>query len=149
MSGPAADFIPTALACWLALSYFFLGKAPRPGPVRLAASLLLAAAALLAPVKGWMVFQWIAVFEPELSVTVAAMLFAGLVSRAGGPKLLRACDWPRALPEEGLTGERAAALWGRDRIALATCARRHAALALHARRISAGGTPAGLAKEPE
>jgi len=63
--------------------------------------------------------------------------------------LLRACDWPRALPEEGLTGERAAALWGRDRIALATCARRHAALALHARRISAGGTPAGLAKEPE
>lgn len=63
--------------------------------------------------------------------------------------LLRACDWPRALPEEGLTGERAAALWGRDRIALATCARRHAALALHSRRISAAETPAGRAKQPE
>lgn len=55
--------------------------------------------------------------------------------------LLRACDLPRALPEDGLTGERAAALWGRDRIALATCARRHAALARHSRRISAAGAP--------
>jgi hypothetical protein len=97
MSGPAADFIPTALACWLALSYIFLGKAPRPGPARLAVSLIAAAAALLAPVKGWMVLQWIAVFEPELSVTVTAMLFAGLVSRAGGPKLVRPCDWNSAL----------------------------------------------------
>lgn len=96
MSGPAADFIPTALACWLALSYFFLGKAPRPGPVRLAVSPIVAAAVLFVPVKGWMVFQWIALFEPELSVTVTAMLFVGLVSRAGGPKLLRACDWSSA-----------------------------------------------------
>ena len=96
MSGSAAEFIPTALACWLALSFVFLGKAPRPGPVRLAVSLIVAAAVLLAPVKGWMLFQWIAVFEPELSVTVTAMLFAGLVSRAGGPKLLRTCDWNSA-----------------------------------------------------
>jgi hypothetical protein len=93
----AADFIPTALACWLALSFVFLGKAPRPGRVRLAVSLLLAAVVLLVPVKGWMLFQWIALFEPELSVTVTALLFAGFVSRAGGPKLLRPCDWNSAL----------------------------------------------------
>ena len=96
MSGPAAGIIPTALACWLALSFVFLGKAPRPRPVRLAVSLVAAAIALLIPVKGWTLFQWIAVFEPELSVTVTAMLFAGLVSRAGGPKLLRPCDWNSA-----------------------------------------------------
>ena len=90
------DLIPTALACWLALSFVFLGRARNPGPVRLPVSMLLAAAVLLVPVKGWMVFQWIAVFEPELSVTVTAMLFAGLVSRAGGPKLLRPCDWNSA-----------------------------------------------------
>ena len=96
MSGPASHFIPTALACWLALSFVFLGKAPRPGPVRLAASLVAAAIVLLIPVKGWTLFQWIAVFEPELSVTLTAMLFAGLVSRAGGPKLLRSCDWNSA-----------------------------------------------------
>ena len=96
MSGPVVDFIPTALACWLALSFVFLGRKPRPGPVRLAVSLVVAAAVLLAPVKGWMLFQWIAVFEPELSVTVTAMLFAGLVSRAGGPRLLRSCDWNSA-----------------------------------------------------
>jgi len=96
MSGPTAHFIPTALACWLALSLVFLGKAPRPGPVRLAASLVAAALVLLIPVKGWMLFQWIAVLEPEPSVTVTAMLFAGLISRAGGPKLLRSCDWNSA-----------------------------------------------------
>ena len=96
MSGPASHFLPTALACWLALSFVFLGKAPRPRPVRLAVSLVAAAIALLIPFKGWTLFQWIAVFEPEFSVTVTAMLFAGLVSRAGGPKLLRSCDWNSA-----------------------------------------------------
>lgn len=93
MSGPASYFIPTALACWLALSFVFLGKAPRPGAVRLTMSLSAAAIALLIPIKGWMLFQWIAVMEPEPSVTVMAMLLAGLVSRAGGPRLLRSCDW--------------------------------------------------------
>ena len=92
----AAHYLPTALACWLALAFVFLGKAPRPGRVRLAVSLAAAALVLLIPVKGWALFQWIAVFEPELSVTVTAMLFAGLVSRAGGPRLLRPCDWNSA-----------------------------------------------------
>lgn len=96
MSGPVAHFLPTALACWLALSLVFLGKAPRPGAVRLAVSLLAAASVLLIPVKGWMLFQWLAVLEPEPSVTVTAMLFAGLLSRAGGPRLLRSCDWNSA-----------------------------------------------------
>jgi len=96
MSGLVVNFVPTALACWLALSFVFLGRGPRSGPVRLAVSLIVAAAVLLAPVKGWMLFQWIAVFEPELSVTVTAMLFASLVSRAGGPRLLRSCDWNSA-----------------------------------------------------
>ena len=96
MSGPATDIFLTALACWLALSFVFLGKAPRPGPVRLTVSLVAAALVLLIPVKGWTLLQWIAVLEPEPSVTVTAMLFAGLVSRAGGPKLLRSCDWNSA-----------------------------------------------------
>ena len=96
MSGPVAHFLPTALACWLALSLVFLGKAPRPGAVRLAVSLLAAASVLLIPVKGWLLFQWLAVLEPEPSVRVTAMLFAGLLSRAGGPRLLRSCDWNSA-----------------------------------------------------
>ena len=96
MSGPAPHFIPTALACWLALSFIFLGKARRVGAVRLTVSLMAAAVALLIPVRGWMIFQWIAVMEPEPSVTVTAMLLAGLVSRGGGPRLLRPCDWNTA-----------------------------------------------------
>ncbi len=96
MSGPAAHFLPTALACWLALTLVFLGKAPRPGAVRLAVSLVAAAIVPFIPFRGWMLFQWAAVLEPEPSVTVTAMLFAGLVSRAGGPRLLRSCDWNAA-----------------------------------------------------
>lgn len=96
MSDKVVHFLPTALALWLALSLVFLGKASRPGAVRLAVSLFAAAILPFIPVRGWMLFQWIAVMEPEPSVTVMAMLIAGLVSRAGGPRLLRPCDWNAA-----------------------------------------------------
>ena len=66
MSGPASYFIPTALACWLALSFVFLGKAPRPGAVRLTMSLSAAAIALLIPIKGWMLFQWLPISSTGL-----------------------------------------------------------------------------------
>ena len=96
MSGPASHFLPTALAFWLAPSLVFLGRKARPGAVRLAVSLVAAAVVPFIPFRGWMLFQWVAVLEPEPSVTVMALLFAGLVSRAGGPKLLRSCDWNSA-----------------------------------------------------
>lgn len=96
MSGLGANFIPTALACWLALAQVFLGRAERPGLARIALSLLAAAGVLLIPVNGWMLLERVAVFEPSLSVTVVALLFASLVTRAGGPVLLRPCDWNSA-----------------------------------------------------
>lgn len=76
-------------------------------------------------------------------------LVATLHATTAPEALLRACDRPRALPDEGLSGERVAALWGRDRVALSMCARRHGALATHSRRISAAGAPVGRAQEPD
>ena len=64
---------------------------------------------------------------------------ATLQATAAPEALLRACDAPGALPAGGLTGAQAAALWGRDRVALATCGRRHAALARYSRELGAAG----------
>jgi hypothetical protein len=96
MSGWVADIFPTTLAFWLALSLAFLGNEARPGLMRFSGSLAAAALVLIIPVEGWMVFQWIAALESEPSITALALLFAGLVSRVGGPRLLRSCDWKTA-----------------------------------------------------
>ena len=96
MSSPVAALFPTLLACWLALSLVFLGRTPRPGRLRLLGSLVAAVLVLMVPVGGWRIFQWIALFEPEISVTAIVMLLAGLVSRAGGPDFLRPSGWNSA-----------------------------------------------------
>lgn len=50
--------------------------------------------------------------------------------------LLRPCEPPAALPAGALNGPQIARLWGRDRLALALCGRRHAALAEFARALA-------------
>ena len=47
--------------------------------------------------------------------------------------LTRPCDGAGALPQGGLRVSDVALLWGRDRLSLAACRRRHGALAAHVR----------------
>jgi hypothetical protein len=54
--------------------------------------------------------------------------------------LTRACDTPVAVPDRDLSGRDVASLWGRDRLALRDCGRRHAAtVAVYERRDAALG----------
>ena len=43
------------------------------------------------------------------------------------------CERVQALPQGGLTGREVAALWGRDRLNLVACKRRHGVLSAHVR----------------
>ena len=85
-----------------------------------------------------------------LRVTGAALALAScapltpLVVMQGPPArapdaLTRACDGPQALPQGGLNVGRVVRLWGRDRVSLATCRGRLAALAAHVRAQEAAG----------
>jgi hypothetical protein len=47
--------------------------------------------------------------------------------------LTRPCEGAQSLPQRGLTAGEVVALWGRDRVSLAACRRRHGALAAHVR----------------
>jgi hypothetical protein len=82
-----------ALAPWLALSLLFMGRIPHPGNKRILASLLIAEGTLFWPVRGFFLFQWIALLEPNPSFILTGLLVIALWERAGGRTLFRPCDW--------------------------------------------------------
>lgn len=85
-----------AFAPWLALSLLFLGRNPHPQPPRIIVSLLLSAAILFVPFQGFPIARWIALLEPNPSITLTALLSIALIARVGGPRLFRPQEWRTA-----------------------------------------------------
>ena len=85
-----------AFAPWLALSLLFIGRNPHPSRPRLFVSLAIAAALLVLPINGFVLCRWIALFEPNPSITLTLLLAIALIARAGRIKLFRLQDWRAA-----------------------------------------------------
>lgn len=82
-----------ALAPWMALSLFILGRNPHLSRLRIIGSLLLAFFLLRIPVEGWNSFAWIRVLVPNPSFTLTGLLAVALWQRVSGRKLFRSADW--------------------------------------------------------
>src|SRR5665213_849288 len=85
-----------ALAPWLALALLLLERNPYPSALRITLSLLLPAGFLMLPIEHFFLLQWIALLEPNPSITLTSLLVIALLSRVGGPSLLRPQDWRAA-----------------------------------------------------
>ncbi len=85
-----------ALAPWLALSLLFLGRNPHLQRLRVFISLLIALGVLFLPLFHFPLVRWIALLEPNPSISFTALLTIALIARVGGPQFFRPQDWRAA-----------------------------------------------------
>lgn len=81
------------LVPWLAISLLLTGRNPRPALRRIILSSLLGLMMLLIPIWNFPLCRWIALLEPNPSITLTALLAIALIARAGGTRLFRPQDW--------------------------------------------------------
>ena len=84
------------LAPWLALSLVLIGRNPRPSIRRILLSASLVLLILLIPLGKFPTCRWIAVLEPNPSITLTGLLAIALIARAGGRRFFRPQDWRAA-----------------------------------------------------
>lgn len=84
------------LAPWLAISLLLTGRNPHPALRRIVLSSLLGLLLLLIPISNFPLCRWIALLEPNPSITLTLLLAIALIARAGGGKLFRPQDWRAA-----------------------------------------------------
>lgn len=85
-----------AVAPWLILSLLFIGRNPHPSLPRIVVALFVPLILLLLPVGGFSVARWIAVLEPNPSITFTILLVIALASRCGASRFFRVQDWRAA-----------------------------------------------------
>ncbi|MEI6322826.1 MAG: hypothetical protein WCP60_06975 [bacterium] len=86
----------TLLAPWLALSLLLTGRNPRPSIRRILLSASLGLLILLIPLGKFPICRWIAMLEPNPSITLTALLAIALIARGGGRRFFRPQDWRAA-----------------------------------------------------
>jgi hypothetical protein len=96
MSAPLLQTIFAALAPWIALSLLLIGRNPRPTLRRILVSMLLSLTLLVIPAGGISLCRWIALLEPNPSITLTVLLAIALLTRITGLELLRSQDWQTA-----------------------------------------------------
>lgn len=96
MNANFLHLIYASLAPGLALALLLLGRNPHLTRQRIVISLLLAPAILFIPIAQFAVARWIALLEPNPSVTLTVLLLIALIARAGGPRFFRPQDWRAA-----------------------------------------------------
>ncbi len=84
------------LAPWLILSLVLTGRNPRPSLRRMLLSASLGLLILLIPLGKFPICRWIAVLEPNPSITLTALLAIALIARGGGRRFFRPQDWRAA-----------------------------------------------------
>lgn len=86
----------SALAPWFALSLLLSGRNPHPSRKRVIGAVVVAAGILIFPIVNFSAARWIALLEPNPSITLTALLAIALFARCGGPQLFREQDWRAA-----------------------------------------------------